>query len=207
MKDEHQWLKWVNELQAIAQNGLTYCKDPFCQLRYEALHKLAAEIITKHSNVQQTKIMDLFNAQYGYATPKLDLRGVVFQDDKILLVKEKADGLWALPGGWADVNESPLEGVIREILEETGYQTKFVKMLALHDQHKHEDPPQFPHVYKSFFLCEIIGGEPTENIEILEIGFFTEDKLPPLSPFRVSEEQIKRMFEHKRNPDWPMDID
>src|SRR3990167_6605528 len=105
----HQWLKWMNELQAIAQNGLTYCKDPFCQIRYNALQRLTADIAVQYSTMEHSKIMNLFHAEYGYATPKLDVRGVIFQDNKILLVKEKADGLWALPGGWADVNESPVE--------------------------------------------------------------------------------------------------
>ena len=126
---------------------------------------------------------------------------------EILLVKEKADGLWALPGGWADVNESPVEGILREIFEETGYHAKYIKLLALHDEHKHDHPPQFPHVYKSFFLCEIVGGAPTENIEISEVDFFAENAIPPLSVHRVTATQIKRLFEHQRHPEWPTEVD
>jgi len=200
------WLKWVSALQWISQNGLTYCSDPFCKERYEALKSITAEIVAQHSDSEHQHIVDLFNTQYGYATPKLDLRGVVFKDNKILLVKEM-DGLWSLPGGWADVNESPAENVVREIWEESGYRTKAIKLLAFYDKYKHDHPPQFPHTYKSFFLCEIIGGKPTTSVETTAVEFFAENELPELSLHRVTASQIKRLFQHKMHPEWPTDFD
>ncbi|WP_423062818.1 NUDIX hydrolase [Candidiatus Paracoxiella cheracis] len=201
------WLKWVSELQSISQNGLTYCADPFCQQRYQMLKSIAAEIAAQHTDSEHAHVVDLFNAQYGYATPKLDIRGVIFKDNKILLVKENSDGLWSLPGGWADVNESPADCVVREIWEESGYETRAVKLLALYDKHKHDHPPQFPHAYKCFFLCEILGGEPKPSLETSAIQFFAENELPELSVHRVMASQIKRLFEHKDHPEWPTDFD
>ncbi len=89
------------------------------------------------SEMSQCKLLVAF----GYATPKVDVRGSVFRDDQILLVKERADGLWTLPGGWADVNESPREAVVREIMEESGYHTRANKLLAVWDRAKHQHTP------------------------------------------------------------------
>jgi ADP-ribose pyrophosphatase YjhB (NUDIX family) len=152
-------------------------------------------------------IRDLFAGQVGYATPKIDVRGAVFRDDAILLVKERSDGCWTLPGGWADVGDSPAEAVVREIAEESGYLTRAVKLLALYDRNKHGHPPIPDHAYKLFFLCEIIGGAPAESTETNGVGFFAEDELPNLSLTRVTPAQIARLFAHNRNPNLPTDFD
>jgi len=207
MNNKHAWLKWVHQLQAMSQEGLTYCKDPFCAERYKALLKLTSEIVEKHSEHEQEKILEVFAREVGYQTPKLDSRGVIFKDNKVLLVQESADNLWSLPGGWSDVNESPSEAVVREVREESGYIVKAVRLLALYDKQKHDYPPQFPHVYKSFFLCEIEGGKPQTSHEILAVDFFEMDKLPPLSLHRITESQLKRLFELYSHPEWITDFD
>lgn len=143
----------------------------------------------------------------GYQTPKIDSCCAVFRDGRILLVRERADGRWSLPGGWIDVNESPGEAVVREIQEETGYTTKALKLLAVFDKNKHEHPPTIYHTYKLFFLCELLGGSPTHTIETDGVDFFPEDALPELSVTRVTASQIARLFEHDRHPDWPTDFD
>ena len=204
---QHDWLEWARKLQAIAQNGLTFTTNPFEKERFEAVREIAAEMISVCSQHEQQPILDLFLNREGYATPKLDVRGVVFRDNHILLVKENADGLWTLPGGWVDVNESPGFAVAREVFEESGYSVRTVKLLALYDKLKHPHPPEIFHAYKAFFLCEITGYEPSTNIETSDAQFFSEDKLPPLSLPRVVESQIHRMFEHSRHPDWPTDFD
>jgi ADP-ribose pyrophosphatase YjhB (NUDIX family) len=205
---EPNWIKWSRQLMAIAQNGLTYAESHFDRERYEQIRQIAAEIMAQQSETDERKVLDLFSGDVGYATPKVDVRGVVFRDDRILLVKERADGLWTLPGGWADVNESPNEAVVREVMEESGYQTRARKLLAVWDRAKHPHTPPFAyHIYKICILCELIGGEAATSHETEEVGFYAEKELPPLSISRVTPGQIARLFGHHREPDLPADFD
>ena len=135
------------------------------------------------------------------------VRGVVFRDWKILLVRERSDGLWTLPGGWADVGDSPADAVVREIREESGFETRATKLLALLDRNRHGHPPVLRHYYKVFLRCEIVGGSPTTSHEIQAVGFFGEDEIPELSLPRIVPAQIARMCEHHRHPDLPADFD
>ncbi|NDJ23831.1 NUDIX domain-containing protein [Nostoc sp. B(2019)] len=204
---EPKWLEWAQKLQAIAQNGLTYSEGVFDIERYKQLRAIATEIMATYSNVEHNYVLDLFAREVGYATPKVDVRGAIFQDNTILLVKERSDGCWTLPGGWADVGESPSEVVVKEVFEESGYQTRAIKLLAVYDRDRQGHPP-FPfYVYKLFFHCEIIGGSPSPSIETEEVGFFPEDALPELSLGRVTPAQIIRIFQHYRQPDLPTDFD
>ena len=203
-----QWLIWAKSLQAISQNGLMYAENPFDIQRYEAVRALAAEILASYGSVEKEVVLDLFEKQSGYATPKVDVRGVVFKDDQILLVRERIDGRWSLPGGWADVNESPREAVEREVWEESGYEAKAVKLLAVFDRSKHGHLPVRPfHVYKLFILCRLTGGTSTTSIETSAVGFFDENSLPELSIARITPQQIARFFVHHRQPDLPTDFD
>lgn len=202
-----QWLMWAQELQALAQSGLTYTKNPFEADRYIRVREIAAEIMATHSGLPAPQINATFEAQGGYATPKIDVRGVVFQDERILLVRELKDGLWTLPGGWGDVGEPPSRAAEREVWEESGYQVRAIKLLALYDRNLHPHPPGMWHIYKIFFLCELLGGSPSTSIETGGAEFFAEDALPPLSLPRVTESQLHRFFEHHRHPDWPTDFD
>ncbi len=202
-----KWLEWAQNLQAIAQAGLTYTEEPYDRERYKAIQRIAAEILADHTDASSDRIADLLAQESGYATPKIDVRGVVIQDDTILLVKERADGLWTLPGGWADVNESPRQCVEKEIWEESGYEATAVKLLAVYDRNQHPHPPIPWHTYKLFFLCRLDGGAPAHSLETNGVGFFLEDALPPLSISRITPEQITRMFDHARHPDWPADFD
>ncbi|MHC5725044.1 MAG: NUDIX hydrolase [Nostoc sp.] len=204
---ENKWLEWAQKLQAIAQNGLTYSEGVFDIERYKQLQAIATEIMATYSKVEHTYVLDLFSREVGYATPKVDVRGAIFRDDTILLVKEISDGCWTLPGGWADVGESPSEVVVKEVYEESGYQARAIKLLAVYDRDKQGHPP-FPfYVYKLFFKCEIIGGSPSSSIETEEVGFFPEDALPELSLGRVTAAEITRLFQHYRQPDLPTDFD
>ena len=206
---EPQWLRWAKELQAIAQIGLTYSSaNHFDVERYTRIREIAAEIMSFCGEMEKGMLLELFQQEDGYATPKVDIRGVVFRDDKVLLVREVADGCWTLPGGWADVNESPSESVVREVREESGYETRPVKLLAVYDRSKQGHVPAFPfHVYKLFILCELIGGEAATSFETSGVGFFAEEELPELSLSRVTPEQIRRLFEHWRHPEWATDFD
>lgn len=191
-----QWLKWAQKIQSISQIGLEYSKDKFDLERFEELKNLSIEIISEHSLHDHEIIKDIISDQQGYATPKIDVRGVVFKNDKILLVKERSDGKWTLPGGWADINLSASENVRKEIEEESGYTVKVIRLLAVYDREKHPHVPKYLfHIYKMFFLCEIVGGEPKPNLEIDEIDFFDKSNLPELSIRRITPEQIFRMYE------------
>ncbi|MDM9584763.1 MULTISPECIES: NUDIX hydrolase [unclassified Nostoc] len=202
-----KWLEWGQKLQAIAQNGLTYSEGVYDIERYKQLRAIATEIMASYSNVEHTYVLDLFSREVGYATPKVDVRGAIFRDDTILLVKERVDGCWTLPGGWADVGESASEAVVKEVYEESGYQARAIKLLAVYDRDKQGHPPLPFYVYKLFFHCELIGGSPSSSIETEEVGFFREDALPVLSIGRVTPAQITRLFQHYRQPALPTDFD
>jgi ADP-ribose pyrophosphatase YjhB (NUDIX family) len=204
---EPKWLDWAGRLQAVAQTGLTYALNQYDVDRYEAVRELAVEMMAYGSDGDIATIRKLFAGEAGYATPKVDLRGVVFREGKILLVRERQDGGWSLPGGWADVGESPADGIVREVREESGYETRVVKLLAVYDRNRHGHTPIPFHAYKLFFLCELIGGAPARSYEIDDVDWFAEDGLPPLSISRVTAAQIGRFFEHSRNPQWPTEFD
>jgi len=205
---EPKWLAWAQRLQALSQSGLTYSENPFEIERYEAIREISAEMMASQSDADPAKVRDLFAEQWGYATPKVDVRGVVFRDGKILLVKEKRDGGWTLPGGFADVGDTASESVVREIHEETGYEARAVKLLAVWDRQRQGHVPLRPfHIYKLAFRCEIVGGAPKDSVETEDPRFFDESQIPPLSLGRTTPSQIARLFEHLRHPDWPPDFD
>jgi len=201
------WLEWAQKLQAIAQTGLTYAENVFDIQRYEQIKEISADIIANYSQTDQSYILDLFNQESGYATPKVDVRGAVFRDNQILLVKERSDGCWSLPGGWADIGETASESIVKEIWEESGFRTRAVKLLAAYDRNKQGHPPFIFCVYRLFFLCEIIGGTATPSIETEAVDFFPEDGIPDLSLRRTTPTQITHAFQHHRHPDLPTDFD
>jgi ADP-ribose pyrophosphatase YjhB (NUDIX family) len=202
-----RWLRWAQELQALAQTGLAYTKSPFDRERYDVVQRIAAEIVATHSGVEVDAVHAALVLNHGPATPKIDVRGVVVEGGKVLLVKERSDGCWTLPGGWADINESPAEAVVREVREESGFETRAVKLLALYDRNKHDHPPLLWHTYKVFFACEITGGGPSSSIETDGVDFFALEKLPELSTGRATAVQIRRFVAHHTNPDWPTEFD
>jgi ADP-ribose pyrophosphatase YjhB (NUDIX family) len=201
------WVEWSRRLQAIAQNGLAFSKDPFDRERFEQVRGIADEILMHHTDLDWTLVRDLLHADSGYATPKIDVRGAVFRGDRVLLVRERSDGRWSLPGGWADVGDSPSEAVVREILEESGFQTKVRRLIALFDRGRHPHPPSVFAVYKVFFLCDLVGGTASGGLETSEAGFFGRDELPPLSISRVTDDEIARVFAHKLDPNLPAEFD
>ena len=197
----NQWLEWAKRIQALSQTGLTYSKDIYDIERYEELRQISVEIMTEYTELEMSKIKDLFTNETGYQTPKIDVRGVVFKNDQILMVQENFDGKWALPGGFCDIGLSPSENVVKEIKEESGYDVIPIRLIALLDKNKHPHPPDAYHYYKIFILCEIIGGEATIGIETSNIQFFAEHNLPQLSTNRNTESQINTLFEFLRNPE------
>ena len=202
-----QWLTWAKQIQAIAQNGLAYTDGVYDRERYAQLRELALAIMAAHTDAELPDLRALFAGETGYTTPKVDVRGAVFRDDRILLVRERADGLWTLPGGWVDVDDVPSTAVEREIEEESGYRARAIKLAAVWDRNQHGHPPLAFHVYKLAFICELIDGAPAHSIETDGVDWFAADALPPLSLTRTMPAQIARLFEHRRQPTLPTDFD
>ena len=200
-------LEWARKVQAIAQTGLAFTRDPFDRERYTQLVELVADLLSRELEIPLGAARELWAGEHGYATPKVDVRGGVFRDDRVLLVRERADGRWTLPGGWVDVNDAPSEAVAREILEESGYRARAVKLAALIDKNRHPHPPGVHHIYKLFFVCELLGGDPSASSETDAVEFFPVHALPPLSTGRVLASQIERLNQHRLNPSLPTDFD
>ncbi len=205
---EPDWLAWAREMQAIAQTGLAYCRDPYDRDRYRQLQALAARAMAQGGPV--APVADLFAAQDGYATPKIDVRGAVFDArGAILMVREVQDaGRWTLPGGWADVNLTPAENVAKEVVEESGFQVRVDKLAAVWDRTRQGHGPSPFATYKLFFICAITGGAAAASLETSEVAFFAEADVPAeLSTGRVLRQQIARMFAHHRTPALPTEFE
>jgi ADP-ribose pyrophosphatase YjhB (NUDIX family) len=208
---EPDWLLWAREIQATAQSGLAFTKDPYDIERYQALTALAARMLAARTDGAASDLAALFGAERGYATPKLDVRGAAFDNEgRILMVREAVDhDRWTLPGGWADVNQTPAQCVAREVLEESGYVVGVVKLAACWDRAAQgHHPAGLFSITKLFFLCEVTGGASSTSLETSEVRFFAEDEVPAdLSFGRVMPHQIARMFAHYREPALPTEFE
>ncbi len=199
--DIPNWLRWAREIHVIGQTGKYYAQNEFDRTRFERLVEMAAEMISSHSDIPEKQAYVALCAQEGYITPKVDVRGAVFKDDQILLVKEITDGLWSIPGGWADVNEAPSQMVEREVLEETGLIVKANRIVGVYETNHDRDPINVFHSYKLLFLCDFLMGDLQTSYETPEVRFFPLGSLPPLSPSRTQEVFIHEAYKHKCNPD------
>lgn len=201
MSTNEPWLSWAIELQSLAQAGLTYGKDVYDRERYERIREISAEMLAYKADISLEKVKELFCDEVGYQTPKLDTRAAIFQEDKILLVKEN-NGTWSLPGGWVDVNVSVKENTIKEVKEEAGLDVIADKIIAVQDRAKHNLPVYAYGVCKIFVLCTVIGGQFEPNIETTETCYFAEDDLPELASEKNNEEQIQMCFRAYRDKNW-----
>lgn len=202
MKADPDWLTWTRELQAIAQTGVAFTRDPYDRERYEMLRSLASRIMASHTGASAERIEALFAGESGYATPKVDVRGAVFDDQgRVLMVREVADGgRWTLPGGWADVNLTPAENVVKEVAEESGFKVRVRKLAAVWDRTRQGHASGVFSCCKLFYICEIVGGAAATGLETSEVGWFSETDLPDdLSLGRVLPGQLRRMFVHARD--------
>lgn len=206
MDKNERWLKWAIELQSLAQAGLTYGKDIYDHERYERIREISAEIISHMSDISLEKVKDLFCNESGYQTPKLDTRAAIFEDGKILLVREN-NGKWSLPGGWCDVNVSVRENTVKEVKEESGLDVVADKIIAIQDRSKHNLPVYAYGVCKIFVQCSVIGGKFEKNIETTGFRYFLADELPELATEKNNEEQIRMCFEAYCSNDWKTQFD
>jgi ADP-ribose pyrophosphatase YjhB (NUDIX family) len=202
-----RWLEWAREIQALSQTGLTYNHDEYNVQRYRRLMEIAAEIVQAHTGQPKEPWLENFLAQPGYATPKVDVRGAIVRRGKILLVQERADELWCMPGGWADVGETPAEMVVREVWEESGFEVEARRVIGIYDANRSGTPLEFFHAYKIVFLCEITGGKARPSEETLAVDFFAFDDLPPLSSERTNERHLRDVSNRLHNNLQPVVFD
>ena len=208
MTETPKLLEWARSLQALAQSGLAWEPSVYDAERYEQVRRIAAEMLADPKQLDVDGVEGLFASQIGHATPKLDVRGAVFREGEILLVEEASDLGWSLPGGWADVGETPREAVEREVLEEAGYRVRATKLIGLYERDRRANRPHVWHIWKTAFLCELVDGERLPlGAETTDARFFPRDELPRLRYSRLSEWQIERCFAHRDDPSLPTDFD
>lgn len=203
MKNENkipEWLKWAREIQQLSQTGAAFAVTDYEKQRYKRLTEITAEIVAHHTSLEKEAVEKILMKQPGYATPKIDVRAAVIKDDKILLVQERSDERWAMPGGWADVGDIPSEVAIRETKEESGYNVNPTKVIGVYDANRLGGLLEFFHAFKIVFLCELIGGEAATSDETQDVRFFSFDGLPPLSLNRTNDKHIKEIIAHIKDP-------
>ncbi|MDG3136628.1 NUDIX hydrolase N-terminal domain-containing protein [Streptococcus suis] len=203
---QDKWLEWAIRLQALAQTGLAYGKDIYDMERFEEIRQIAAEMLVEPSGQPLEVVKDLFCNETGYQTPKLDTRAAIFQEDKILLVQEN-DGLWSLPGGWCDVDQSVKDNVVKEVKEEAGLDVEALRVVAILDKHKNNPAKSAHRVTKVFILCRLLGGEFQPNSETVASGFFSLDDLPPLYLGKNTAEQLALCLEASLSEHWETRFD
>ena len=192
--DFPQWLNWAREIQAISQTGLHFTENDYQKQRFQRLSEISAEILGSYTNLDSADLLEIFDDQIGYATPRVDVRGAAFQDGSLLLVRERIDGGWTMPGGWADIGDIPSAAVEREVLEEAGFVVEARKVIGVYDANR-TGPLEIFHAFKIVFLCEIISGEPRPSFETSEVAFFSRDEIPPvLSGERTRHRHIHDAF-------------
>jgi len=202
-----RWLEWAREIQALAQTGHHYSEDDYHRLRYSRLMEIAAEIVSEYSSLDYPLLIGSFRAQIGYATPRVDVRGAVFKDGKLLLVRERADGGWTLPGGWADVGDVPSQAAEREVWEEAGFRVKACRVIGVYDANRNR-PLELFHAFKIVFLCDLISGEARPSDETSEVNFYDQDEIPiVLSGERTQVRHILDAFACLEKPDLPTVFD
>ncbi len=201
------WLEWAREIQQLSQTGLAFATTGYETQRYTRLNEIAAEMVAAHTTLPPAELTANFSAQPGYATAKIDVRGAVVRDGRILLVQERRDRKWCMPGGWADVGDLPSDMVAREVWEESGFEVAPRKVLAVFDANRSGRPLEFYHAYKIIFLCEITGGGERPSDETMDVGFFDFDDLPPLSDQRTNKRHLAEVRAHLADADRPTAFD
>lgn len=204
------------EIAALAQNGLNYApgrgNDRYELARYRRLQEISAEVMGLVADAEAGPFHRAIVAETGHATPKVDVRGALFDDaDRVLLVRERIDDRWTLPGGWADALDAPSEAVTREFAEEAGLKVRVARLAAVYDGFRSNGHPTAPwHIYKLFFLvARLDDADPVAGLdgETTDVSFFALDALPDLSTRRTTADQLHRLLAHHHDPALPADVD
>jgi ADP-ribose pyrophosphatase YjhB (NUDIX family) len=190
----------MREIQALAQTECHYAQDDFQRERCRKLMDIVAEMISQHTGIEFPPLARAFKEQLGYATPKIDVRAAVFQEQKLLLVRERIDGGWTMPGGWADVGDTPSKAAEREAWEEAGFRVKARKLVGVYDANR-TNPLEFFHAFKIVFLCDILDGEARTSTETSEVSFFGLDEIPAnFSGERTTARHVRDAFAALNDP-------
>jgi ADP-ribose pyrophosphatase YjhB (NUDIX family) len=201
---EKEFLIHLQRLKNIADIGLLYAKDGYDTERYEELRDMSIKMMSRLTDTPLHILSDFYVKETNYPTPKVDVRAFILNENKgVLLVREQADGLWSLPGGWADIGFTASEVVVKEVKEETGLDVEATQLLAVFDKKCHPHPPQAFYVYKMVFLCKNLNinglHEFKKGFDVLDVAFFDIKNLPPISENRILASQIVMLFEHLAN--------
>jgi ADP-ribose pyrophosphatase YjhB (NUDIX family) len=189
------WLQWAREIQAISQTGLHFAENDYQLQRFQRLSEISAEIFAAYTDLDYSVLIEKFDQQVGYATPRVDVRGAVFRDGRLLLVKERIDGAWTMPGGWADVGDIPSSAVEREVLEEAGFVVNARRIIGVYDANR-TGPLEVFHAFKIVFLCDIVSGEPRPSEETSQVSFFSKEEIPQmLSGERTKVHHIRDAYQ------------
>ncbi|MEL0445969.1 NUDIX hydrolase [Streptococcus pneumoniae] len=187
------FVKYLQRMIALTDTGLTFTKDPFDRERYEDLRGLLSEMLNQASDLDAEELAEVLKPTSAYATPLMDVRAWIVEDEKICLVRGQGENDWALPGGFGEVGYSPTENILKEIEEETGFEAKVERLLAVFDTNRFQ--LQSKQYAKFVFECKLLDGQFQKNQEIADLQFFAIDQLPNLSEKRITKEQIEILWQ------------
>lgn len=191
-------LNKIKQIQSLTEIGEHYAKNDFDLIRYREISDLCFSVLSQITDLPEQELKEKIIESDGYKTPKVDVRAVVFNDkNEILMVREKIDGCWSLPGGWADIGYTPSEVAEKESLEEAGALVKAFRLLGILDKRCHDHPVDLYYIYKVFIECSFIEWVGSDQMETSDYGFFSLEKLPPLSTPRNTLEQIQKLFDYR----------
>jgi ADP-ribose pyrophosphatase YjhB (NUDIX family) len=194
----------ADQIRALAATGLHFTEGPFDRERYEKLLELAARLAALGSGESAAATEALFRAaDDGYVTPKLDVRLALFRGDSVLLIRERMDGRWSLPGGYVDVGDSPSEAAVREAAEEAGVIARVERLAGVFDTRLQPDcPPHLFHIHKLVFVGKLAdpAAEPRAGSEATDAGWFPVDRLPELSLGRTLPLHVREALRVSRDP-------
>ena len=199
--DKNKWIEWAKELQDLSQCALGYCRDPYDIERFQRIREISAEMMSDITDLPVQTVRDLFCSGDGYQTPKIETRGAVFRDGRILLVQER-DGQWCMPGGWVDYDLSVRTNTVKEVLEEAGMRVEAVRLIALEDRNRHHPVRHFHEICSILVLCEYISGDFVPNTETVACGWFPPDALPKLNEGKTTYEHVELCFRAAQDPNW-----
>jgi ADP-ribose pyrophosphatase YjhB (NUDIX family) len=190
-------LNKIKQIQSLTEIGIHYAHNDFDLVRYQEISDLCFSVLSQITDLPEADLKEKIIESDGYKTPKVDVRAVVFNDyDEILMVREKVDGLWSLPGGWADIGFTPSEVAVKESCEEAGASVKALRLLGILDKRCHDHPSDIFYIYKVFIECRFIGWVGSDHLETSDFGFFSLANLPPLSTPRNTLAQLQKLFEY-----------
>jgi ADP-ribose pyrophosphatase YjhB (NUDIX family) len=205
---QEQIITLAKRIKSISDIGLLYSSNQYDIERYEELQEISFDLLSEISGLEVTALKDFYKEVTDYPTPKIDVLGVLLDNEsRILLAKESADGKWSLPGGWADIGLTPKEVIIKEFKEETGLDIEPQQLLAVYDKKCYPHPPQPFYVYKMVFYCKALSHEIVKGFDVLDVSFFPIDDLPTLSKERILESQLEELYDKILRQDWMCKVD